>query len=232
MEIVNGELRVKRFTLIELLVVIAIIAILASMLLPALNRARESSRATQCRGNQKQLGMAMMMYTQDQNDYFPLVGIPSNWVATCWDKYNTGRRFFDLIARYVNSSYADSMLNSKGDAISPVFLCPSSNSLSVKENFALNYKIVGSQSSPPEVFRTGMIKEPSRMFVLTDATVQLFSYIHITTTVPVEARVNSSLANGWAFRHTGQVNMLYTDGHVKSFGLPYIAWSKTNFVWQ
>ena len=89
---VSTGARFSGFTLIELLVVIAIIAILAAMLLPVLTRAKQQGQSAYCKNNLKQMGLALQVYTTDNNSKYPFFATivapgvsPGGWEVTCWE---------------------------------------------------------------------------------------------------------------------------------------------------
>ncbi len=107
----------KVFTLIELLVVVAIIAVLIAILLPALSAAREQARMSLCLSNQKQIGTALQMYIQDNNEFLILQEDPV-YGYNAW-RYRLAPYIPGSIIKEI--TYSD---GSKGMLLGKVFNCP------------------------------------------------------------------------------------------------------------
>jgi prepilin-type N-terminal cleavage/methylation domain-containing protein/prepilin-type processing-associated H-X9-DG protein len=137
------KIRRAGFTLIELLVVIAIIAILAAMLLPALSAAKQRAQAAACMSNQKQLALAWIMYSGDNNDLLAMNMDVRNNTQTPSQLYNGLPAWVTGVIDWSTQPYntnTDEIINPKYSLLgqqylgnSPkVFACPAANFLSPK----------------------------------------------------------------------------------------------------
>jgi len=198
----NAGLRGNGFTLIELLVVIAIIAILAAILFPVFARAREKARQNTCLNNAKQLGIALIQYTQDWDETLPL-----------WD-FGVGTKLEGVNVNYNWDVAVWPLVKNKG-----VFSCPS-NPVEDTTGFPPGW-VVRSFAMPRNIagLSLGEIKDPSSSVLLfekgsqplgtwADATGEYFIQMWGADEANMRAR-------NYPFPHGKGKTFLFSDGHGK-----------------
>jgi prepilin-type N-terminal cleavage/methylation domain-containing protein/prepilin-type processing-associated H-X9-DG protein len=194
----------KKFTLIELLIVIAIIAILASMLLPTLGRARNTAKRIQCVSNLKQMGIVQMNYINDFDGWMPHNGT-SAWInimrstypdlvsgAKLWSGSRYGRQFWHCPSERENLA-ADSTPNGCSD-------------------YGGNHRWGRDESGNIVLRMSRNTKRPSVKFshgdiALVNTRPAIYPVYFTRQGIPVSKR------------HDKQVNLMFFDGHVSA--LPY-----------
>ena len=217
----------RAFTLIELLVVVAVIALLISMLLPTLSRAKENGRQSVCLANQRNLMLGIQLYVQESNDWLPAAEPPLR-------EFPDPRHWF-MNRELMMQLAIDIPTDEQGDPIGPpkdgsILICPSHVEPDlwrdgVENPFALSYGVngtwgLGGRPDHLEYRRVMEFPHTPNVMAFSDACgVQEAPGVVLYKGCPQE---------NFTFRHSEQVNVAWLDGHATSitvsdipFGMQY-----------
>ena len=224
-EMTSRQVCFHGFTLIELLVVIAIIAILAGMLLPALNKARSQAQRTNCTSNMKQLGTASLTYAGDHDDYLP----PGQAYTTASSDNNV--YWFHLINSYLGRKNVDTWRDN--EANSKVLFCPAdaggpksnvSEFVSYGKNLYLHHwnGYVDIANPATMTCKISRIPRASQLILYGDNasswevifTSRAWLY-YPAETITAESGGSKTEMEFSSARHSGSKNLTFVDGHVE-----------------
>ncbi|BDI29490.1 hypothetical protein CCAX7_15410 [Capsulimonas corticalis] len=201
----------KGFTLIELLVVIAIIAILAAILFPVFAKAREKARQISCLSNERQLGLGIMQYVQDNDEAYPALRINDPGQTYGGNGFETDYWWSQAIYPYTKS--ANLYVCPSNPDTGPV--CPNKTTFApfLHESYAMNSRVPqphGYFSS--EIGTMASVNEPAQKIIICEVTAEMFPSPDY-----MWPEISPSDMSTFGFAaHTGVENYVFCDGHAKA----------------
>ncbi|MDA3959689.1 MAG: prepilin-type N-terminal cleavage/methylation domain-containing protein [Planctomycetota bacterium] len=218
----------RGFTLIELLVVISIIAILASLLLPAIGMARDAAKDINCKNNMRQLGLASMAYAGDNEGFLPGWDWGPSWVSEFHWPYS--------LSSYVEVNWWYYWWPTSGGRHTPdvkVYRCPADGGRTgpylsswQSKGYPITYGVHQHMSVPASPWQygstnpvgghwgfwagthTSQLVSASNFIMFLDMNTKAY---HVSCNTDWNRKINMI-----AFRHRGRTNMVHGDGHVSS----------------